>query len=189
MPPFRDLTGQRFGRLTVLQVDSIGRQGKYKWLCRCDCGNEKSVYGVYLTRGDTQSCGCLHSEILTVHNMSDAKSISTAKWNTVYKKKHGKHGTRLYRVWTGMKQRCQNKNGKSYKYYGGKGVSVCDEWANSFDAFYEWAVRSGYDENAARGDCTLDRIDGNGNYEPANCRWVSIAEQNRNKRPGGCRNA
>lgn len=184
---FNDLTGQRFGRLVALRTDGKDSQGKYKWLCRCDCGNEKSVPGTYLTQGYTRSCGCMRSEAVTEHNRSADKRASTAKWNSIYKKKHGKHGTRLYRVWSGMKQRCQNTRSEAYQYYGGRGISVFPEWNEDFDAFYSWAMANGYDENAMHGECTIDRIDINGNYEPGNCRWVSIAEQNRNKRPGGRR--
>lgn len=187
MPPFKDLTGKRFGRLTAERTDGRDNQGHYRWLCKCDCGNTITVTGTYLTRGETRSCGCLHTEVVIAHNKSEAKRESTVQWNSVYKKKHGKTGYRLYKVWTSMKQRCQNPNNKAFHYYGGSGIVVCKEWDESFDEFYSWAMSNGYDEKAKHGDCTIDRIDASGNYEPTNCRWVSIAEQNRNKRPGGAK--
>lgn len=185
MGAFKDLTGQRFGRLTVLAPDGKDPQGRYKWRCRCDCGNEKTTTGTYLTRGETRSCGCLHTEVVSAHNKSEAKKESTRRWNSTYKYKHGSTGSRLYRVWGGMKKRCYNPKEKAYKDYGGRGITVCDEWKASFEAFCEWAMANGYDENAAYGECTIDRIDVNGNYEPTNCRWVPMAEQNKNKRPRG----
>lgn len=91
----------------------------------------------------------------------------------------------MYKVWAGMKGRCNNPKSKDYSHYGGRGITVCDAWDESFDAFKTWSEENGYDETAAYGECTIDRIDVNGNYEPGNCRWVSMAEQNRNKRKGG----
>ena len=88
---------------------------------------------------------------------------------------------RLYGVWNNIKQRCFNPKNPSYKYYGGRGIAMCDRWLNSYNAFETWAIQNGYDEHAEIGKCTIDRINVNGNYEPNNCRWISIAEQNRNK--------
>lgn len=182
MGAFRDLTGQRFGRLTVLHTEGRNNQGKYKWLCLCDCGNTTVVTGTYLTHGDTRSCGCLHTDILIEHNKKPEKKKSTSAHNAIYKKKHGGRNSRLYRVWGGMKKRCFDTNSPAYKHYGGRGITVCEEWRSDFAAFRAWAMQNGYDENAKRGDCTIDRIDVNGNYTPDNCRWVSVAVQNRNKR-------
>jgi hypothetical protein len=100
--------------------------------------------------------------------------------------KHGersrRYNERLYNVWNGMKTRCINPNAKSYRAYGGRGITVCDEWLHNFPAFQEWAITHGYDETAPFGECTIDRIDVNGNYEPSNCRWVSMEVQQTNKR-------
>lgn len=160
---YNDLTGRRFGRLVVIKrISPIGH--KVRWLCHCDCGAEKDIAAYELTSGNTRSCGCLQAESRRMP------------------KKHGGRGTRLYNVWKTMRQRCMNKNHGSYRYYGARGIRICEEWSD-FQVFHDWALENGYDQDAPRGQCTLDRIDPNGNYEPSNCRWVDAATQNANRRP------
>ena len=152
-----DLTGQRFGKLTAIK--RIGRDGERDslWLLQCDCGNTCIKNISTVKRGDVTSCGCKYKPYDHSHE-------------------------RLHSVWHGMKARCYSKGNTSFKWYGALGVTVCDEWLNSFEAFTKWALENGYDETAQRGQYTLDRIDPTGNYEPSNCRWISIAEQQSNKR-------
>lgn len=161
---FNDLTGKRFGRLTVIKRATPKGQ-KVRWLCRCDCGSIKDVGAFELTSGNTKSCGCLQNEARHWRKNPDGR------------------GTRLYNVWKSMKQRCRDKNCKAYRLYGARGISVCDEWANDYTTFHDWAFANGYDPNAPRGICTIDRIDTNGNYEPSNCRWVDMKTQVANRRP------
>lgn len=164
-----DLKGERFGRLTVIRDVGRSKDRHVLWLCKCDCGNEVTLPSNALVGKHTQSCGCLQKE-----RTSNTRLL------------HGGSGDhtqieRLYRVWVSMRKRCNNPNDKSYQYYGAKGVTVCEEW-NDYGKFREWALSNGYDTNALQSECTIDRINPYGNYEPNNCRWVSMAEQNRNKR-------
>jgi hypothetical protein len=158
-----DLTGQKYGRLTVVCRNGSNESKRALWLCKCECGNEITVIGDLLRNGHVQSCGCLRPDVITKHGC--------AKHNQV---------DRLYRVWKQIRNRCNNPNVKGYKYYGGRGIQICDEW-NDYENFRKWAIANGYDEKAKWGDCTIDRIDSNGNYKPDNCRWVDMKTQSNNK--------
>jgi hypothetical protein len=158
-----DYTNQRFGRLVVIERNG-SKNNRVVWKCKCDCGNVVDVVSQDLTRGHTQSCGCLFLETQT-------KRLT----------KHNGTHDRLYIVWQDMKKRCENPNNKSYKYYGARGIKVCKEW-HDYSVFKEWAYNNGYDDKAKKFDCTIDRINVNGNYEPNNCRWVDMKVQNANRR-------
>lgn len=164
MGRFVDLSGRRVGRLTVLRIFGRDRHNHIFWLCRCDCGKEKAIQSSCLTQRTTKSCGCLNDE--AIHRTGKDANGST----------HGLTGTRLYRIWKAMKGRCGNPNKSDFYLYGARGVSVCDEW-KEFERFRDWALSAGY-----RDDLTLDRIDVDGNYCPANCRWLSNEQQQLNKR-------
>lgn len=155
-----DLTGRRFGRLTVIAETDERRNGAVMWLCKCDCGNYTTVRANHLKRGGVMSCGCYNRDIITRHGLSK---------------------TRLHSIWSDMLDRCTNPSSKEADRYINRGIKVCDEWL-TFENFAEWAYANGFREDAKRGDCTLDRIDNNGNYEPSNCRWVDMKVQGRNRR-------
>lgn len=159
-----DLTGQRFGRLTVVECCGRSKDGQKVYLCRCDCGTEKKVRSGNLRNGNTQSCGCLSAE-------------KTAERSRKRLLVHGGCGTRLYSIWIDMRSRCTWNKAINWHLYGGRGIKVCDEWANNFTAFRDWAMTNGYSD-----DLQLDRIDNDGNYEPCNCKWSTRIEQGNNRR-------
>ena len=152
----KDLTGRRFGRLTVLSRAENSGSGKARWLCRCDCGKRTVVLGSHLNDGHTQSCGCLGLEHAT-----EAKI------------KHGESKTRLYRIFLAMHNRCERPSVKAYERYGGRGIRVCDEWKN-YEAFASWAHANGYKE-----ELSIDRIDNDNGYSPENCEWITRSENSR----------
>lgn len=152
---YKRLEGQQFGRLTAL-YRLHNTKGRTKWLCVCECGNLVEVKENNLLQGGSKSCGCSRKHI----NI-----------------KHGKTNTRLFTTWQNIKNRCYNNCNNEYKNYGGRGIAVCDEWLHDFMSFYNWSMVNGYNDNL-----TIDRIDNNGNYEPNNCRWVTMKQQQQNKR-------
>lgn len=154
-----DITGNKYGRLTVIALHSHGSRNPWshtKWLCRCDCGNEIIVARGNLTTGNTQSCGCLYKE---------------TRYGAFVP-----NDNRLYNSWRAMKARCNNPNNNRYYAYGARGIKVCPEW-ESYPNFKKWALENGYSK-----ELTIDRIDNDGNYEPANCRWVAPEEQSKHRR-------
>lgn len=166
MAEFKDLTGQRFGRLIVAGISrkvQSGKRERYYWECSCDCGKTKNIRTDCLTSGLVRSCGCLKKE-------QDAVNLTKNH-------RHKLSNTRIWHVYYSMLHRCYNENDSRYSDYGGRGISVCEEWKNSFDAFAKWAIENGYTEGLQ-----IDRINNNGNYEPENCRWVDIKTNCRNRR-------
>lgn len=163
-------TGDRFGRLTVVQLDHtrkyIDPKGKNRtieyYLCICDCGRPHISQKNELRNGGCKSCGCWQQECRLNKDIKN--------------KKHGMSDTKIFKRWHHIKERCNNPHNKAYKYYGGRGIKMCDEWNTNFINFYDWSINNGYQDNL-----TIDRIDVNGDYCPENCRWTTIKEQNTNK--------
>lgn len=161
MGKFKDLTGLKFGKLTVIEQAGHDKYNKILWKCKCDCGNETITHGRDLVNGHCKSCGCLLS--VNKKKRSRFKGLSD---------------TRIYTIWKGMIQRCNNSNCDAYSYYGAKGIKVCDEWSGTqgFFNFVAWSLENGYNK-----DLTIDRINGQDGYCPNNCRWADWSTQRRNQ--------
>ncbi len=167
--PKEDLSGRKYGRLLVIKQadDYVYPNGKRRtcWECLCDCGNTVIVEQSNLKSGNSNSCGCLDYELKLTRSIT-----------------HGDRHSKLYGIWTNMKTRCNNPNNTSYKDYGERGIAVCKEWDDSYEAFKDWAIKSGYSKETDSYYCSLDRIDVNKGYYPDNCRWVSMKKQANNRR-------
>ena len=158
----KDITGQQFNRLTAIR-----HLGKSKWLCQCECGKQTKVTISDLIKGNIKSCGCLYDERRTLTTINDERAKT------------------LYGTWKQMNKRCRNKDNPRYKDYAGKGIKVCDEWKNSFEAFYQWAIENGYEdiEGERKDRLAIDRINSDGDYCPENCRWITGSENSSRVRP------
>jgi hypothetical protein len=159
-----DLAGQRVGRLTVVAGWGRDRWGQAKWLCLCDCGEYAVVATWILRNGRSKSCGCLQRDLARVR---------TPRLNH----KHGMSGTELYRLWNSVMQRCSNEKQINYERYGGRGITVCDQWAKDFTEFSVWAQGNGYKKGLQ-----IDRKDNNAGYSPENCHFVTVFINNNNTR-------
>lgn len=152
--------GDKFNKLTVIEKTDKRLNRCIIYKCKCDCGNIIETTATRLIHNYTRSCGCLQKEM-------------ASKFNKI----HGLSNTKLFMIWQDMIKRCTKKNHHAYKYYGGRGINVYKDWQNNFITFYNWSIQNGYKEGLA-----IDRIDNNGNYEPNNCRWVTMSIQCKNRR-------
>lgn len=158
----KDLTGQRFSMLTAVQKVGRTKQGNALWECKCDCGKTCIVRSNDLKSGNSKSCGCFK------------RSLSSARMT-----KHGMTGTKIHDLWCNIKQRCSCKNNTQFASWGGRGITVCEEWKNNFEAFYEYVSKL---PHFGEKGYSLDRINNDGNYAPGNVRWATAKEQANNRR-------
>ncbi len=165
MGTFNDLSGNRYDMLYVIRRVDNSSDGYVQYLCQCDCGNYKIIKADNLRNGNTHSCGCLKKKMMAEKQFKHGSS-------------GGRHGqsTRLYRIWRGMLSRCYTKSATEYDRYGGRGISVCDDWRYDYCSFMDWAMSNGYSD-----DLTIDRINNDSDYSPDNCRWVPFEKQLLNK--------
>ena len=170
-----DMIGKRFGRLTVIGFHGI-KSHHAQWLCQCDCGLTTLSYAYQLNSGAKKSCGCLRTELASGHIPPAKKGADNPTW-----KHGGKSGgaERLYFTWWNMLKRCETESANRYAHYGARGIRVCDEW-HDYAAFRAWAYSHGYFDQGPglprAQKLSIDRIDPDGNYEPDNCRWVTLSE-------------
>lgn len=155
-----DLTGKKIGLLTVLRRDEENIGGKPAWVCQCECGNVVTLRSAVLRRGQT-SCGCM-------------KGVREKQYVPDYLRRS--HSNKLYNQWSGMIYRCTHVNASHFEHYGGRGIDVCPEWKDSFEAFAEWSIRNGYSQGME-----IDRINNNLGYSPDNCRWIDHKTNSRNR--------
>ena len=155
------MEGKKFNRLTFIKKTNERRNGNILWDCQCECGNITRIVKWDVTSGNTKSCGCFKDEMIA----------KTGKNNVT----HGMRYTKIYKIWEGMKRRCNSEKAERYSSYGGKGITYIKEW-EQFVPFHEWAINNGYEEGLS-----IDRIDVNGNYEPSNCQWIPLEQQAYNK--------
>lgn len=167
-PKGKDITGQKFGKLTAIKRVGTGRNYNALWLCKCDCGGEAIRTVSDLHKRSNHSCGCLGKQ----HLKQMSKNNIT----------HGMSGSRLIGCYRAMMNRCYRAKDIHYNAYGKRGIVVCDEWKNDSKSFVDWALSHGYSD-----DLTIERVDVNGNYEPSNCTWIPMSEQYKNKQ-SNCKN-
>lgn len=168
MGKVKDISGMVFNEWTVIKETGRNRSGGAMFLCRCSCGKEKIVDGRSIRSGASKNCG---------HNRLEKALKMAVKAVT----KHGGKRERLYGVWSGMRDRCNNENSRFYHRYGGRGIKVCDEWDSSYENFRNWAMNNGYDPTLPKGSCTIERVDNDREYSPDNCVWTSSKKQCNNR--------